>query len=475
MKSIIGKLIAVVLLLFISAQAVQPQRRSNKPALANEVRAEFLHAWNGYKKYAWGHDDLKPLSKTYHDWYAEPLLMTPVDALDTMILMGLNEEASRTREFIVKNLSFDKDISVQNFEITIRLLGGLLSSYQLTGDKRLLKLAEDLGNRLLPVFDSPTGLPYRYVNLKTGKVRGNVTNPAEAGTLLIEFGTLGKLTRRPVFFDKAKRALVEIYKRRSPIGLVGTWINVETGEWTDRDSHISGAIDSYYEYLLKCAILFDDQDCRRMWNDSVAAINQYLRDETKGRMKPELWYGHSDMNTGKRTATTYGALDAFFPAVLALSGDLNRAQLLQESSYKMWMKHGIEPEEINYQTMEVVSPGYHLRPEIVESTYYLYYYAMLGTRTARPPSGKKLDPDHYLQMSAMMFRDFVKHCRTEAGYAALKSVVTKEKSDSMQSFLFAETFKYFYLLFAPPRTLAFDQVVFNTEAHPIRKNFRPRR
>src|SRR5881398_2405539 len=257
----------------------------NRTQLESDVRAEFLHAWNGYKKYCWGHDDLKPLSKTYHDWYAEPLLMTPVDALDTMILMGLKDEANTTREYIVKNLSFDKDISVQNFEITIRLLGGLLSSYELTNDKRLLNLAEDLGNRLLPVFDSPTGLPYRYVNLKTGKVRGNVTNPAEAGTLLIEFGTLSKLTHRQIFYDKAKRALVEIYNRRSPIGLVGTWINVETGQWTDTDSHISGAIDSDYEYLLKCAILFDDQDCRRMWNESIRAINQYLRDETKGRMK----------------------------------------------------------------------------------------------------------------------------------------------------------------------------------------------
>jgi len=471
--------IPVLLAVLIFAPLSQAQPRVNQPQLAAQVRAEFLHAWNGYKKYAWGHDDLKPLSKTYHDWYAEPLLMTPVDALDTMILMGLNDEAKRTREYIARNLSFDKDISVQNFEITIRLLGGLLSGYQLTGDKRLLDLAEDLGNRLLPVFESPTGLPYRYVNLKTGKVRRNVTNPAEAGTLLIEFGTLSKLTRRPVFFDKAKRALVEVYKRRSPIGLVGTWINVETGEWTGKDSHISGAIDSYYEYLLKCAILFDDADCRRMWEQSVAAINQNLRDETKGRMKTELWYGHADMNSGKRTATTYGALDAFFPAVLALSGDLNRARLLQDSSYKMWMKHGIEPEEINYETMEVVSPGYPLRPEIVESTYYLYHYALLGspglpTLIART-NGAITSKEKYQQMGRTMFEDFVKHCRTDEGYAALKSVVTKEKSDSMPSFLFAETFKYFYLLFAPPKTLDFDKVIFNTEAHPVRRNLRLRK
>ncbi|HEX6730002.1 MAG TPA: glycoside hydrolase family 47 protein, partial [Pyrinomonadaceae bacterium] len=203
------KLILLLILLPLSVSA-QPL---NKKKLAAEVKAEFLHAWNGYKKFAWGHDDLKPLSKSYHDWYPQPLLMTPVDSLDTMIIMGLKDEANATRKYIVENLSFDKDISVQNFEITIRLLGGLLTGYQMTGDKRLLQLAEDLGRRLLPVFESPTGMPYRYVNLKTGKVRDPVSNPAETGTLLIEFGTLSKLTGKPIFYEKAKRALVETYRR----------------------------------------------------------------------------------------------------------------------------------------------------------------------------------------------------------------------------------------------------------------------
>src|ERR1700741_1512830 len=104
----------VVSILLLTVPAFPQQ--SAKPKLAHEVRREFLHAWNGYKKYAWGHDDLKPLSKTYHDWYAEPLLMTPVDALDTMILMGMTGEARATREYIATHLSFDKDIDVQNFE-----------------------------------------------------------------------------------------------------------------------------------------------------------------------------------------------------------------------------------------------------------------------------------------------------------------------------------------------------------------------
>ena len=442
----------LLLLLPVSITAQQP----NKKKLTAEVKAEFMHAWAGYKKYAWGHDDLKPLSKTYRDWYAEPLLMTPVDSLDTMIIMGLDQEAATTKAYILETLSFDKNIDVQNFEITIRLLGGLITHYQLTGDKRFLNLADDLGRRLLPVFNSPTGMPYRYVNLKTGKVRDPVSNPAETGTLLLEFGTLSKLTGNPVYYDKAKRALVETYKRRSNIGLVGEWINVETGQWTNPDSHVSGAIDSYYEYLLKCSVLFGDKDCKRMWGDSIVAINKYLADEIKTNLDVELWYGHADMNTGARGDSTYGALDAFFPAVLAMSGDLTRAKRLQDSSFAMWKHHGIEPEVFDYRTKAIKAAGYPLRPEIVESTYYLYHYTK---------------DEKYLRMGEQLWRDFVKHCRTDEGYAALKSVVTKEKSDSMQSFLFAETFKYFYLLFAPPETLDFKSVVFNTEAHPIRRTW----
>jgi mannosidase alpha-like ER degradation enhancer 2 len=442
----------VLVLALVSIAVAQTTQKVNKKQFAIQVKAEFLHAWNGYKKYAWGHDDLKPLSKSYKDWYGETLLMTPVDSLDTLYLLGFKKEGDATRKYITENLSFDKDIDVQNFEITIRLLGGLLSSYQMTNDKKLLALADDLGMRLLPVFESPTGLPYKYVNLKTGKVKGEISNPAETGTLLIEFGTLSKLTKKPVYYEKAKRALVETYKRRSPIGLVGTRINVETGKWTNTDSHISAEIDSYFEYLLKCAILFDDADCRKMWEESIVAINKYCADEVRG----ELWYGHADMNSGKRTATVYGALDAFFPAILALSGDLDRAMRLQDSSAKMWDKHGIEPEEFDYQKQDVVGAGYPLRPEIVESTYYLYQLT---------------NDEKYLKMGAGFFVDFVKHCKTEVGYASLKSVITKEKSDSMQSFLFAETFKYYYLLFAPAKALDFKKVVFNTEAHPIKKTW----
>lgn len=445
-------MVKIFIVLLCLASVAFAQTSTDKTDLADQVRQEFLHSWNAYKQYAWGHDALKPLTKSYRDWYAASLYMSPVDAMDTMYLMGLKEEADKTREFVVKNLSFDHDISVKNFEITIRILGGLLSTYQITGDKRLLALAEDLGNRLLPVFQSPTGLPYMFINLKTGVVSGAETNPAEIGTLLIEFGTLSKLTHKPIYYDKAKKALVELYNRRSEIGLVGSTINVETGKWIDTTSHISGGIDSYYEYLLKCARLFDDKDCEKMWKTSIEALNKYLAQEAP----TGFWYGSVDMNSGKRIATHFGALDAFFPAVLAMSGDLNRAKKLQESSYKMWTTFGIEPEEIDYLTMKITYDGYALRPEIIESAYYLHTYTK--------------DP-RYLEMGRTFLDSLMRYCKTDSGYAALKTVATKEKKDDMESFFFAETLKYLYLLYAPPETLDLSKVVFNTEAHPIKKTW----
>ena len=70
-------------------------------------------------------------------------------------------------------------------------------------------------------------------------------------------------------------------------------------------------------------------------------------------------------------------------------------------------------------------------------------------------------------MGRTLFRDFVRYCRNDVGYAALQSVITKEKKDRMESYVLAETFKYFYLLFNPS-ALDFEAVTLNTEAHPLR-------
>jgi len=419
----------------------------DKKEMANRVKREFQHAWNGYKKFAWGFDALQPLSKKPHNWYKESLLMTPVDAFDTMILMDLNEEAKEAKELIFKQLNFDVDMEVQNFEVSIRILGGLLSAYELDGDRRFLSLAEDLANRLMKAFKSPTGMPYRFVNLKTGATSGPVSNPAEIGTYLIEYGTLSKHTGNPVYYETAMKAMTALFELRSPLNLTAEGINIETGKVTNPASHISGCIDSYLEYMLKGSILFNDEQLLKMWNVTSEAVNKYLTDET-----PEgLWYGHADMYTGKRTATSYGALDAFFAGTLAMNNDLKRAAELQKSNFRMWQQNDIEPEVINYTTMKVENGSYILRPENFESVYYLYQYTK---------------DEQYLEMGKTMFESLVKCCRTDDAYASLKDVRTKEKADSMESFFFAETLKYAYLLFAEQDKLNFHKVIFNTEAHP---------
>jgi hypothetical protein len=188
-----------------------------------------------------------------------------------------------------------------------------------------------------------------------------------------------------------------------------------------------------------------------MWKESLPAINKYLADQTP----TGLWYGEAEMNTGTRTGTTYGALDAFFPAVLVLSDDLTRAAQLQDSSYKMWNTAGIEPERFDYAKMQITSPAYPLRPEIIESTYYLYH----ATHDQK-----------YLAMGQTYLNNLKKYCRTKDAYAALRDVRTKQKTNGMESFFFAETLKYLYLLFAPESTLDFNSVIFNTEAHPFKRD-----
>ena len=416
---------------------------------ATQVRAAFLHAWQGYRRYAWGHDDLDPLSRKPHDWYGVTLLMTPVDAYDTMLLMGLTDEAADAKRLILERLSFDQDVSVQVFEVTIRLLGGLLSAYEMDGDPRFLHLATDLGDRLLPAFRSPTGMPFRYVNLRTGATRDPVSNPAEIGTLMLELGTLARLTGRPVYYDTAKRAAEQLFARRSPIGLVGSTIDVRSGVWQDSTSHVGGGIDSWYEYLLKSWRLFGDDDFRRMWEASVGPMNRRLADERFGG----LWYGQADMATGARTGTRFGSLEAFLPAVLALAGDTARAARLMASVNRMWTTFGIEPETLDYATMTIGDePGYELRPESLESAYYLY---------------RLTGDERYRTMGGAMWTAIDRWTRTDAGFAALADVRTRTKRDRMHSFLFAETLKYAYLLLAPPETLDLDAVVLNTEAHPL--------
>ena len=453
------KLILLIIFLVIasctSPEDQQKQQTSNQSInqidvdYAERVKQEFLFAWNGYREHAWESDYLRPISKTGALWYTEPLHLSHVEALMTMKMMGLDAEFNESEKFLKANLDFNKDMYVSHFEIVIRMLGGLTALYQHTEDPFYLEKATDLADRMLPVYDSPTGMPYTEVNLSTGQVRGNISNPAQIGTLILEYGTLAKITGRDEFYAKPKLALTELYNRKSEIGLVGFQIDIEKGEWIRTESHIGAGIDSYYEYLYKCWALFGDEDCKVMWEASNTAIHTYLVDTTN----TGYWYGHSDMNTGERIKTWYGALDAFFGGVLLLSGDIQRAKAIQESGFYSWNVNGMMPEQFDYMAEKATRPAWYKNPELIESAYYLYH---------------ETKDERYREMGRIIFNDMVRYSKKGVGYVDVMNVETLETSDRMETYFLAETLKYLYLLFLDEDPIDHQKFVFNTEAHPLK-------
>ncbi len=442
--------VALTLMAVLASPAVT-EASTPPDSIAIQIRAETLRAWHAYARYAWGHDGFRPLSKKGYDWYNEPIGITLIDAYSTLSLMGFKDEAKRIELYVANNVDFDRDIFVKTFEVDIRVLGGLLDMYEISNDPKILQKAEDFGRRLLPAFKSKTGIPHYWVNLRTGATRGDTVNVAEGGSSLIEMGVLSAFTGKPVYYQAAKRASKALYSRRSSIGLVAQDINVETGAWADRQSHIGACIDSYYEYLLKGWLLFRDPELKTMWDNSIAAINRFVEDNSTGG----LWYGKVDMGTGARIATTVTLYDAFFPAILTLSGDIGRAQRLDDSWDRLWRRNGLEPMVYDYRRDSVLDASYQLNPEIIESAYYLF---------------NRTGDQKYRQRAQQYFEDIERYCRTDEAFASIRDVRTKEQEDDLPSFFFAETMKYLYLTFAKIAHFGYAQVIFSTEAHPYQKS-----
>jgi hypothetical protein len=451
MKRIVLQLIILSLIIAAcNSPAIKSSETDSR--MAQKIKSEFLRSWNAYKTYAWGHDVLLPVSKGHMDWYENSLGISPIDAYSTMKVMGLDKEAEQVQKYVADTLNFDKDQFVKTFEVNIRVLGGLVAMYQFTKDPKILAKAEDFGQRLLPAYNTATGIPAYWVNLKTGAIKGDTVNLAEGGSSLIEMGMLSRFTGNPVYFEKAKNASLAIFNRRSSIGLVAENIDIQTGRWVDSVSHIGCCIDSYYEYLLKGSILFNDKELKDAWDQSIIAIRKYIADEKDS----SLWYARVNKDTGKLDSRVVTLYDAYFPAVLALSGDLDHAARYEDSWYGLWTTYGLEPSVYDYDKKEILHASYNLNPEIIESAYYLWYF----TRDKK-----------YKEMAARFFNDIMTYCRTDVAFTNIKDVRTKEQKDHMETFFLAETMKYLYLTFADPKGINPKECVFSTEAHPFFKQY----
>lgn len=263
-------------------------------------------------------------------------------------------------------------------------------------------MAEDVAKRLLPAFDTDTGMPYGTVNLRYGVPKGetSITCTAGVGTLLVEFGTLSRLTGNTVYEEVALNAIHSLWNRRSPIGLFGNHIDVQSGRWTALDSGIGAGVDSLFEYMVKAAILLQRPELLEMFYSARASIDKYLRHDD--------WYVWAGMAKGQVTLPVFQSLEAFWPGVLSFIGDKEAAIKTLANYASVWRKYGFLPEFYNIPTGEA-SPNresYPLRPELVESAMYLYR----ATRN-----------EFLLEVGESMLKTIEYSAKTRCGYATVRS------------------------------------------------------
>ncbi|KAK7344054.1 hypothetical protein VNO77_13286 [Canavalia gladiata] len=436
--------------------------REEAKQLRDEVGDMFYHAFNGYMEHAFPLDELRPLSCAGHDTLGGYAL-TLIDSLDTLALLGDRQRFAASVEWIGKNLRFDINKTVSVFETTIRILGGLLSAHLIASDyatgmrvplydNQLLNLAEDLARRLLPAFDTPTGIPFGSVNLLHGvdKHESKITSTAGGGTLTLEFGILSRLTNDPIFEQVTKNAVRGLWARRSRLNLVGAHINVFTGDWTQKDAGIGTSIDSFYEYLLKAYLLFGDEEYLYIFQEAYAAAMHYLYHDP--------WYVEVNMDSAAIVWPLFNSLQAFWPGLQVLAGDIDPAIRTHAAFLSVWRRYGFTPEGFNLASLSVQhgQKSYPLRPELIESTYWLY-------KATRDP--------RYLDAGRDMITSLQYGTRCPCGYCHISDVEHHKQEDHMESFFLAETVKYLWLLFdlaVGPDNLVENgpyKYIFSTEGH----------
>ncbi|RZS32690.1 mannosyl-oligosaccharide alpha-1,2-mannosidase [Herbihabitans rhizosphaerae] len=419
--------------------------------LANEVRNETKWAWKQYVAKAFGHDQIKPVSGGYEEFFVpgHPVGLTVVEALDTLWLMELDAEFEQGLAWVNKHLSFDIDAPFQVFETNIRMLGGLLSAYHCVPDPRLLELANDLGTRLLPAFTkSPSGVPYRYANLRTGAVSRPETNLAETGTYITEFGTLSKLTGDKRFYDAAKRAFQVTFDKRSPLDLLPFAVHAETGEFTNRTATVGPPADSYYEYLFDGWKLFGDKDLRSWYDTLIAGILEHQAETVGGHM----WFKQVDAFTGALVSREQSELASFFSGLLAEGGDVKSGRAYHDSWNVVQDRYGVLPEGIAYDTLAAISKGNQLRPEFADGAFSLWL-----------ETGDEL----YRHRNATHFRHMVRTSKVRYGYTILDDVTTNpvKRGDFCPGYWWSEQLKYYYLIFGNARRFDYRDHYLSTEGN----------
>ncbi|XP_044270175.1 endoplasmic reticulum mannosyl-oligosaccharide 1,2-alpha-mannosidase [Tribolium madens] len=436
----------------------------------------FKHAWQGYKQFAWGHDHLKPITEGYSDWFG--LGLSIVDAIDTIYIMGLTKEYKEAREWIEKHLHFDVNRDVNLFEVTIRVLGGLLSIYHLTQDRMFITKAVDLADRLLPSFESESGIPYSDVNLFTRKAHAPKWSPdsstSEVTTIQLEFRDLSRITGNPKYENAVSKVSFHIHNLEKKDGLVPIFINANTGQFRSYATITLGARgDSYYEYLLK-QWLQTGKTIDYLRDDYVTSIMGVEKHLTKRTVPNGFLFIGELLVGGKDFKPKMDHLTCYLPGTLALGvhnglpeSHMKLAEELLSTCYQTYAQQptflapeityfNIQGENSNDMYVKTNDAHNLLRPEYLESLWYVYQ--LTGNKT-------------YQDWGWQIFQGFENYTKVKNGYTSIgnvKNPLNVRPKDMMESFFLSETLKYLYLLFSDdPKLIDLDTYVINSEAHPL--------
>ena len=491
-------------------------------ARRNDIVEEFQWSWNAYKKWAWGKDELLPLSKKSHQWFG--IGLTLLDNLDTLWLLGLKEEFNEATKWVEHELNLDVDVDVNLFECTIRALGGLLSAHGLSNKHIFLEKAQELGNRLLPAFDSESGIPFSDVNLKKGTTHapkwGSDSSTAEVTTIQLEFHRLTQITGDARFSKAADRVsdkIAEMAENISPQPhLLPIFINAQTGKLSESSTISLGARgDSYYEYLMKQWIQAGGTRpiLGQRYVKAAEAIRHHLivksnigkngNDKNGNRQKGGTSFV-AEMNSKGKLLYKMDHLVCFLPGVFALGAKNNVSKLPYVD--------GLHSNDMNVNEMSTIH--LELAEDMMETCYSFYRDSptglapeiimfdcgdtsgAVGAANSKCKDGQafyiKPNDEHnllrpetveslfilwrltknpkYRIWGWKIFKSFQKYCKiSTGGYSSIQSVVKLPVTykDKMESFWLAETLKYLFLLFSDDHVLPLDKWVLNTEAHPF--------
>lgn len=463
----------------VGGRPVTAEMQALSDKLGHERKAKIKDgmkfAWSNYKQYAWGRDELKPVSGTGSDPWGN-MGMTLLDSLDTLYLMGMREEFEEAREWVERSLTFSRAGSVSVFETTIRALGGLLAAFDLSKDKVFLTKARELADLLMPAFATRSGIPHGMVDLRSHSAGGGWSGDnailSELGTLQVEFRYLSHHTGMPEYESQSMKALQVMHSKNPANGLFPIKVNINDGNFAD--SHVTfGALgDSFYEYLLKVWLQGDKKESwlREMYDKAIDGVVDVLlaTSSQSGLLFIADWNG-----SGQQRKMDH--LVCFMPGIMTLGAytdpkglsgtrakrDLAVAKALMYTCREMYHRQvsGIAPEYVEFPTgddMKVAggAPFFILRPETAESLF------VMNQLTGDPI---------YRDWAWEIWEAIESECRTRHGYGAIKDVRVSHSGidDRMESFFLAETIKYLYLAQDPDKPVDLMTKVFNTEAHPL--------